>query len=263
MLRQFLYLNASLTSAFLAQVEGGTYDDEAETMVERSSKGFGGGLRAGPLTGGAERGTSGEQQTTRTRSRTPESSFAALADYLAETDELIDVQQMDEDVWQELRSGEIFQISGVVSVSSVVKYARLAQQAAPLLSLLENAGESIDAEAENALAGFSMLGQLTTAVPVVVRAAGSPRYKFIANLEPKNVGAELEELEGEATLFAKVQRKLGSTERHTILDGLAGLANLPREERRKIQRGLKNDSTMPDAVISPPAAVVTPIAIFR
>jgi len=263
-LRQFLYLNTNLVDEFLAQIEGGTYDDEEQTLVERTGKELGGRLRAGPLSGSAGRSRGGEQQTTRTLVRTPESAFAHLADYLCEVGELLEFDDLSDETWRDVKSSEIFELSGVVSVSSILKYARLAQQAGPLLSLFGSFGEDkVDPDTEAALNGFSLLGQLATTVPVVVRAAGAPRFKFIAALEPKKIRVELEELEGEATLFAKVQRTLASTERHTILDDLAGLANLPRDERRKIQRGLKNDASMPDAVISPPGAIVTPIAIFR
>jgi hypothetical protein len=262
MLRQFLYLNGSLTDEFLAQIEGGIYEDEAQTLVERTSKEFGGRLRAGPVTGGGARTRGDEQQTTRTLSKTPESGFARLADYLRDSDELLEVGELNEETWGSIRSGEIVELHGSVAVASFVKFAQLAQQAARLLSLLQTMGEETDAETEAAMAGFAALGQTTRKVPAVVRAAEAKRYKFIASLEADNVRVGLDELEGEATLFAKIQRKLGSTERHTVLDDLAGLSNLPREERRKIQRGLKNDASMPDAVISPPAAVVTPIAIF-
>jgi len=263
MLRQFLYLNASLTDEFLAQIEGGLYEDEAQVSVERTSKELGGQLKVGPLSGGGDRSRGDEQQTTRTLARTSESGFARLADYLRETEELVELNELNEETWDPIRSGEIVELHGVVSVASFIKFAALAQQAAPLMSLFGAFGEQADPEAEAALAGLAALGQTTTKVPVVVRAADAKRYKFIASLEGSNIRVGLDELEGEATLFAKIQRKLGSTERHTILDDLAGLSNLPREERRKIQRGLKNDASMPDAVISPPAVVVTPIAIFR
>src|SRR5204863_1804225 len=132
-----------LTDEFLGQIEGGTYDDEAQTVVERTSKDLGGGLRAGPLSGGAARSKGGEHQTTRTLVRTPESAFAQLADYLRDTGELLEIDELNDETWQDVKSGAIFELGGVVTVSSVVKYARLAQQAGPLLTLFGSLGEDV------------------------------------------------------------------------------------------------------------------------
>jgi hypothetical protein len=103
-------------------------------------------------------------------------------------------------------------------------------------------------------------------LPVVARAAGATKFKFIATLQRASLRVGLEELEGEVTLFATIQRKLRTGEKYTVLDSMAGIAlsALPRAERRKMEASMKKDSKdFPDAVIGAPAAVVTPVAVYR
>jgi hypothetical protein len=38
---------------------------------------------------------------------------------------------------------------------------------------------------------------------------------------------------------------------------------LPRAQRREFEQGMKNEKDFPDAVIGPPAAIVTPVAVYR
>jgi hypothetical protein len=52
-------------------------------------------------------------------------------------------------------------------------------------------------------------------------------------------------------------------EKYTLLDSIPAMAALPRDARRKFARDLKNEKELPDLVISAPAAVVTPIAVYR
>jgi hypothetical protein len=94
----------------------------------------------------------------------------------------------------------------------------------------------------------------------VARAAGATKFKFIATLQRASLRVGLEELEGEVTLFATIQRKLRTGEKYTVLDSMAGIAlsALPRAERRKMEASMENDSKdFPNAVIGAPAAVVT------
>jgi hypothetical protein len=67
-------------------------------------------------------------------------------------------------------------------------------------------------------------------------------------------------LDGECIVVGSLQRRLKAGERYSILDAL-GMGGLPRAERRKAERDMKKD--MPDSVVSAPAALITPLAIYR
>jgi len=267
-LRRFLYLDSDLTGEFLAQLDQGVFTEEEQRNVVRREKRLGGDVKAGlgsvGLGAGAGRGSSDEAEATRTMRQTPESEFARLYDVLSSSGDVQWLEALDEQIWEQLRRGEIVEVESVVSAASLTKFATLAEKAAPLMEVMELLGETVDTETREAMAGMRSLGDLFgNKVPVVSRAAGAPKFKFIANLEKDKVRVDLDELEGEATLVAKIQRKLAPSEKHTVFESMPGMGSLPRALRRSIQGDIKNEKELPDLVIRSPAAVVTPIAIYR
>jgi hypothetical protein len=72
-LRQFLYRDDELVLQFLAQLEGGTYDEELVTEQNQSGGAFGGGVGAGPAKLSAERKKQGSWEASRTVRQTDES----------------------------------------------------------------------------------------------------------------------------------------------------------------------------------------------
>ncbi len=96
------------------------------------------------------------------------------------------------------------------------------------------------------------------AVPCTFELAGSPRHRFFAELPREHLLVESSALQGEVTLFAKVQRLIRKGSPETLGTGLFPEAALNREQRRK------QKSDQPFTVrLSYPAAVVTAIAIYR
>lgn len=264
-LRRFLYLDSELTGEFLAQLEGGRYTEEEQSRRGESGRELGGGLAAGGLTAKAGKGSASEEASSRKVQQTPESEFARLAEALQASDSLQFLDALDEAIWNQINRGEILEIEAEVSVSSLHKLGDLMQSFGEIKKLAELAGEDlqVDAETEAGLQAISALGEMNTKIPVTARAAGSPDFKFIASLTPSNMRVESDELEGESTLVAKVQRKLRAGETHTLFDAIPGLAAIPAAQRTEMIQGLENSPEFPDIVVPAPAAVVTPIAIFR
>jgi hypothetical protein len=132
------------------------------------------------------------------------------------------------------------------------------------MQLMETVGESIDDETKAAMSMIGMFGQvLGNAIPIVARATGAPNYKFVTSLTPSSLRAELDQLDGEATILAKIQRKVGPDGRYTLFDSIPGVRGLPEKERREIEADLSNSPEFPDAITEGPLAVVTAVAIYR
>ncbi len=248
-LRRFLYLDAELTGEFLAQVEGGRFSEEQQT--ERGEE-------------GKDLSRSTQDERSRTLQQTPESEFHRLTELLGE-DGIRFVDAVDHEVWATLKRGEILEIEADLSVATMHKLIEAAGALEPMMAMAEMLGESLDLDDETQMGiqAVTSIGQMTTKVPVVARPAGAPEFSFIASLEPDKLRVETGELEGEATVVAKIQRKLRENDRYSFLDSLPVLSALPREQRREALKGLENSDDMPDMVITAPAAVVTPIAVFR
>lgn len=147
-----------------------------------------------------------------------------------------------------------------MTVPSFLKYTEMAAEFGPLMELMETFGEAVDQETQNAVTGLTQIGQTLKELTVVARAAGTPKYKFICPLKRQFLREDIAALDGECIVVGSLQRRLKPGERYSIFDDL-GMGGMPRAERRKAERDMKKD--MPDAVVSAPAALITPLAIYR
>ena len=267
-LRHFLYLDEQVVDAFLAQLRGGRVSGEdlrvSATRGRNARADAALGAPGGRIGASLGRSSGDTEESSYTLQETPESAFAHLYDALTNADAIQPLEALDDAIWDQLRKSEILEIESAVSVSTISRMSSLVSTVQPLLGAMETLGKPVDDEAVEAIRGFEALGSLFgSKVPVIARAAGSQKFKFLAMLEPEKLRCEVSDLDGEATLLAKVQRKLRPSERLTVLELIPGVSALPREERRKLGRDVKNTKDFPDAVLSAPAAVVTPIAIYR
>jgi hypothetical protein len=267
-LREFLYLDQQLVDQFLAQLEGGVSGEEAQRTREHRGKEAGGeagasgfGARAGVKAG---RSSGQEEEIARTVQQTPESKFARFYDLLREQQSVQWLEALDEEIWDQLLRGEIVELQASISVSTLARFATIAQQAGPLLELVQAFGETVDDETRDAMASLRTIGPLLgSGIPITARVAGSPDFKVVATLRPPHLQVEPDQLDGEATLLAKIQRKLSAQERYTALEAIPGIRGLPAKDRREMEADLSNSPDFPDMVVEGPLAVVTPIAIYR
>jgi hypothetical protein len=267
-LRHFLYLDSQLVDQFLAQVEGGTFEEEAQRLRDTTGKERGG--QAGASVAGAHaqvragRSSGQEEETARTVQQTPESRFARLYGLLDDQGAVQWLEAFDAAIWDQLQRGELVEVDTAVSVSTLVRYQQLVEQAGPLIELMQAVGESVDAETKAAMSLMGTFGQVMgNAIPIVARATGAPDFKFVASLTPAHVRTELDQIDGESTLLAKIQRKVGPEDRYTLFDSIPGVRGLPQKERKEIEADLSNSPEFPDMITEGPLAVVTPVAIYR
>jgi hypothetical protein len=258
-LRNFLYLDERLTSQYLAQLEGGVYDEEDQSVRATRSRGGEAGAKAGPLTAKAAKGSGGEESTSRTMRQTPEGDYRRLESVLEDQNALQWLDVFDDAVWGSLRRGEALMIESEVRVPSFYRVADMAAGAQPLMELVQAFGEPVDHETQAMIAGLGQINEVMR-VSVVAHAAGAPRYKFICPLKRDFLRDDLGSLDGECIVVGSLQRRLKPTERYSLLDDL-GLGGLPRAERRRAERGMKKD--LHDSVVAAPAALITPLAIYR
>lgn len=261
LLRSFLYLDDRLTEQYLAQLEGGIYDVEQQAESGTRERGVHLGAKAGPVSSGASWGRDAKSETSRTVRQTPESAYGRLERLLEDQDQIQDLESVDSSIWGQLTPGDVLRVRSTVKVPSFFIATEMAGNVAPLLDVMGMVGEVSDDE-RAAISGMTTLGQ-TAGLSVVAHLAGSPRFKLVCRLHRDFLRADLSELAGECTVVGVLDRHLRTGENYSIMDDLklGGAQALPRDERRKMQRGMKRD--MRDSVVSAPAALVTPVAFFR
>lgn len=259
-LRNFLYLDDRLTSQYLAQLEGGVYEEEGQSRTEGQNRGGEAGAKAGPLSAKGSKGHSAEDNRHRTMRQTPEGNYRRLESLLQDEDAVQWLDAFDDDVWLQLRRGEVLQIESNVAVPSIFTITEMATSIGPFMDLMQDFGEELDQETKAGISLATQIGSVLKETVVVAHAAGTPKYKFICPLKPEFLRDDVAALDGESIVVGTLQRRLKPNERYSILDSL-GMGGLPRAERRQVEKDLKKD--LPDAVVSGPAAIITPLAIYR
>jgi hypothetical protein len=260
LLRNFLYLDERLTTMYLAQLEGGVYDEEEQSHTDARQRSGGASAKLGGAGAQFGRGHTGESTTTRTVRQTPEAAYRRLEKLLEEEDAVQWLEAFDDAIWQDLKRGELVAVESDIKVPSLYHVTEMAAGVGPLVDLMRTLGEDIDDETEEAIEGISKVGQMLKDVVAVAHAAGALRYKFVCSLKRDYLREDLGNLDGECVVVGSLQRRLKVGEKYSLLDSL-GMSGLPRAERRRVERDIKKQ--MPDAVISSPAAILAPLVIYR
>ncbi len=272
-LREFLYRRDDLVSQFLAQLEGGVYDEERITEQDESRSGFGGSLSAGPAGLSGERGRLGSSEAERTVRQTAESQFNRLRRLLDKSEAIQFLSALDDDIWTQLDRNEIVEVDAAVRLApGVADMSNLSAvgEIAPWLELMRTLPPSMLPDDYDPTEADLMSNQLsaiegvaerfaTAAVPCIFSPAGSPRYQFFAELPREHLLVEPGALEGELSVLAKIQRFVLKGKPETLGSGILPGMSLNREQRRT----QKADEQPMTVRLSFPAAVATVIAIYR
>lgn len=204
--------------------------------------------------------------------QTAASQFDRLFRALDDNDGVQWLDNIDVTIWGQLRRGEIIEIDGVIRPAGISKIAELFSVFSELLPVMEafTDSESVGDEEMNVVQGIRRLKEFgspeTTAT--VVTLASAPKFQFACVMHNRYQVVEPSVIEGEATVFGKVRRKLKPKERYAIPDVFAGLeAVLSAKERREMMEAFNSPQVKALGVVGPeighPGAVLTPIAIYR
>jgi hypothetical protein len=273
-LRYFLYRDDQIVSQFLEQLEGGVYDQEDIKQQASGGGSVGVGIKAGPVTGNADRSKSSSAQSELSLRQTGPSRFSRFHE-LASAEQAVQLLDgCDNAIWDQLGVGEILDAGITLNVPEVVKGLRMLGQVSDLMPLFGAIGEMtgddgnplIDpAEFATMKEKLPMMGNAAAAVeqagiPVTATLIGDSRYKFFLRLKQAHLqGDDFNDLEGEARLVGSIQSKLAKGKAMEVGQLLPGLPTQNRAQRR-------GNGASPDPVsvtLRYPGAVITPIAIFR
>jgi hypothetical protein len=271
-LRQFAYRDDPLVREFLAQLEGGVFDED--TTVQRSGKRKGASGRAslGPVGASADVGRDYAEESRRTTKQTGASEFERLHQLLEQREAIQFLDAIDDNIWSQLRRGEIVEIEAVVQPTGLQKVAELFTTLQQLLPFAQAAGveETLDSEAMTILTFIRDLANANPrdSVPIIVSLASTPKYKFAAQLRTDHLVAGEELLEGEVTVLGKIARKLREGETYMVGAVFAGLEQmLDDKSQRELAEVFEKPEVRALGLASPrlehPAATLTPIALYR
>jgi hypothetical protein len=258
MLRDFLYLDDKVVDQYLAQVEGGLYDDEREREAEASEGAMEGGLKAGPLSGGGRRGRTRSGEVERVRRQTPESRYNRLHDQL----ELLELNDSTSGVFGQLEARQMFVAECYVDIPSVSRAIGATEEMAGLADLMKAfAPAQMDEATEAAMRGLSQFSAMTGGDFVAIGDLGDGEATLAFKLTPAGLRVPIGELEGEAIVVGRIQRKWPEGQRFPLLN-VPGLNLMSREDRRRMEREKPADD-QEGMYVDGPAASASVVAIYR
>jgi hypothetical protein len=272
-LRFFLYRDDAIVSQFLEQLEGGRYEEENIRRQAASGGSVGGGIGIGPASVRGSRDRSTGSETEFSLQQTGSSRFSRFHDLAAESEEIQSMDAIDEEIWNQVESGELIEARVNLEIPAFLKSIELASQASALLPFFDVFG-SLEGEdgkplidpnemqtVKRQLPAVEQAAAITedAPVPIVASLVTDPKFKFFVRLKREMIQAEgIGDLEGEARLVGSIQSKVARGKPEQVGQLLPGLLAQNRAQRRR-----SGSSDSGSVTLRYPAAVVTPVAIFR
>lgn len=264
-LRNFLYLDIDILNDYLASLEG--YIIEESEVLEKERKQNEG--KAGVKIVEGQHTTEKTTETTQKRSYTDASRFQKLYQLLEDNNMLQFLDAFDDDIWKNIRRNEIIEVPANLKISDTYKKIKTAGNITPFIEAFSALGmeEFSSREDEIALKGIKAIDNINNEqhVPIIMKAESTEGYVFTSKLNKKFIKCNLNDLENEVTIIAKIQRKFPKGKKEEVYSMIMGIDSFfepqNREEKRKL-RNSKKEHNISDFVDGP-GMVLIPIAIFR
>ena len=160
MLRQFLYLDRPLVREFLAQLEGGIYDESREKTTNEGKRGLNAKVGAGPAAAGVEGSKSRLAESEAVIKQTSASEFDRLYGQL-ERGGLQIYDAIDEKLeFLPIRRKDIIEVDARIQVSGLQTLLDLTSTFSQLIPLIQVVGPSqdIDQQTIDTMQAMSRVG---------------------------------------------------------------------------------------------------------
>jgi hypothetical protein len=272
-LRQFLYLNDPQVDSYLAQLEGGRYDEEDQTDERTDDATMGGEVNARIAKAQAGRKGLSRSQLQRKMQQTSASRFARLYDLLDEDDGIQELPALDQAIWDQLRRQEVVDVQAIVALPALTRVLGMVPMLEGFAAFAEMMGEPLDAETQKTVEMMQQLSQLgDRQVTIIAAVAGTPKFKFVSHLDREHLQVDdPTELEGEANVIGVIQRKIKKGQTIPLAGPLTGMLDMfPPELRKQAERDFAREMAKEADLghfgkvsVGYPAAVLNTVAIYR
>ncbi len=264
-LRNFLYLDTVILNDYLSSLEGYIIEESELLEKERKQNDTKAGVKV--IEGGHT--TEKTIETMQKKSYTDASKFQKLYRLLTDNNMLQFLDAFDDEIWKSMERNEIIEVPVNLSMPDTYKMIKTAGNIMPVIEVFNALGmEGFSSrEDEIALKGIKAIDNINSEqhIPIIMKSESTEGYVFTSKLNKKFVRCNLDDLENEVTIIAKIQRKFLKGKKEEVYSMVMGIDKLlepkNREERRKL-KGSKKEQSISDFVDGP-GMVLIPIAIFR
>lgn len=264
-LRDFLFLDTQVMGDYLSALEGYQVEGPIE-QTESGQKESGG--KVDLKAAGADARKVNKTETKKKLAVTDAAQFQQLYDLLGDQDAVQYLEGFDADIWNQLERGEILEVQARIRLPRGLMITRDVENISPLIDLMTLLGQDplADDQTRIAFEGMRAVGRSIEdrPIPIIFEAISAPKYTFVAHLPKKYIRRDIVELEGEATVFGKIQRILSkgeSLEAFSLVPSITSAATFNRQQRRKMQKSAAAKQITEE--VKGPAIVLTPVAVYR
>ena len=264
MLRNFSYLDAEALDQYLAQLQGSVGDNYAERATGKRGGKVGMEYRGT----GVEYSGSKEVEISQTRKIPAAARFKRLHDLLTESEDIQYLDGFDDEIWQQLKRGELLEIQASIRLPESVSLMQTLPALGQVFGAMERLTETPlndPEEAEKYKAFMELMsGKEDGQVPIVFEAISTPSYTFAGKLKKDHLLVDVSELEGEAVVVGKIIRLLfpGKEEEFaSITPEIGKLFQFMNRQQRRATKGAAPPAMLVEKITGP-AAILAILAVF-
>jgi len=253
-LRNFLFLDTQSLNDYLAALEGYVPSGEGEQTVSGTQR--------------VEADASLENTTERRQGLVinDAAKFQQLYKILDKEGEVEYIEKTTTETFTSLKRNQIIEIQAIIELPKPFLMSKDIESVSPLLEIVRLAGQTIDPQAEIAVSGLQGISRITAdqPIPIIGRTITGMRLPFVTNLPRQYIRCQPQELQGEAVIFAKVQRLIPQKQSYEVFSLVPLLTNsmmLNRSQKKKaakdgVEKGFVTE-------LRGPAVILTPVAVYR
>ena len=265
-LRDFLFLDSSLVRSFLAQLEGGEYDEVVERQRTLGKGGIGARVGISPVGVSGEKSKETSHETEATIRQVAASEFDRLYTQLNDGSLNVIDEVSDSASISGLQRKQFIEVDGRFRVSGFQQLIELIGSFSKIAPQIEQLGTTVDKETLIGMQAFASLNGPEKPLPLVVAVPGAMNFRVSLELDRQFVRTDAWDVD--ATVLLKIQRIIRGDEHYVVGDPFEGLLKLmPDKDRNKMIDSFKSGQLgaleIGDIEITAPAIVGTPIAIYR
>lgn len=255
MLREFLYLDESLVDQFVTQIDSGLI--ESEDVTTSNSKSKGGKLGLGSVTGNIDADST--SQSSFQRAMTPESKFNHLFSHLDAT--IVDLEHPLG--FSEVVPRSFIEVDCEISIPMLGKVIAQPDEIADIGEMLRMFPGHDNSVNQETIDQIRMISNLSGKSIVCMGEVDEGLQTYLFKLDPKFLKLDLNDIECEAFVLGKVEKKFPVGQRYPLLN-VPGMNLLNRKARRRMEKEQSYEQPLnEESEIEGPAAVLRVLAIYR
>jgi hypothetical protein len=264
-LRKFQYLDTDTLDDYLSTLEGFVIDSpvdeiEKETKGVKGEAGYKGLIGAG---GGVEK----SREVKQTLAVTDAAKFQKLYSILEGDEGFIYLDLIDNSVWNKIRRGDLIELEGNIRFPKFLSIINAIQGLNSTIDLVQITGNTDMSNIydDTTYKGFLVLSEMASNRPltIIMEPSSTSGYCFTANIKRDYIRPG--GIEGEATIFGKVERIILDGEKFEVFNLLPDLDEKVINSFLKMNRKQKkvNFPSELKEIIKGPALVLHILAIYR